>query len=59
MQALLQDIGHEGPEMVSLTTRLPCFSTFFDFQPYSQQADGSIAMLILLPDPAVFKSLTQ
>ena len=53
VQALLQAVGHEGPAMVSLTTRIPRFFSPFGFQPCGQLADGSTAMLILLPGPAV------
>jgi len=50
---LLQVAGQEGPAMVSLTTRIPSFFSSFGFQPCGQLADGSTAMLILLPGPAV------
>lgn len=53
VQALLQAVGHEGPAMVSLTTRIPRFFSPFGFQPCGQLADGSTAMLILLPGPAI------
>ena len=53
VQALLQAVSHEGPAMVSLTTRIPRFFSPFGFQPCGQLADGSTAMLILLPGPAV------
>lgn len=53
VQALLQAVGQEGPAMVSLTTRIPSFFAPFGFQPCGQLADGSAAMLILLPGPAV------
>ena len=43
--------------MVSLTTRIPRFFSLFGFQPCGQLADGSIAMLILLPGHAVSKPL--
>lgn len=57
VQALLQAVGHEGPAMVSLTTRIPRFFSPFGFQPCGQLADGSTAMLILLPGPAVSEPL--
>jgi len=57
VQALLQAAGHEGPAMVSLTTRIPRFFSPFGFQPCGQLADGSTAMLILLPGPAVSEPL--
>ena len=57
VQALLQAVGHEGPAMVSLTTRIPRFFSPFGFQPCGQLADGSTAMLILLPSPAVSEPL--
>jgi predicted N-acetyltransferase YhbS len=53
VQALLQAVGQEGPGMVSLTTRIPSFFSPFGFQPCGHLADGSTAMLILLPGPAV------
>jgi ribosomal protein S18 acetylase RimI-like enzyme len=53
VQALLQAVGQEGPAMVSLTTRIPSFFCPFGFQPCGQLDDGSTAMLILLPGPAV------
>ena len=55
--ALLQAVGHDGPAMVSLTTRIPRFFSPFGFQPCGQLADGSTAMLILLPGPAVSEPL--
>ena len=57
VQALLQAVGHDGPAMVSLTTRIPRFFSPFGFQPCGQLADGSTAMLILLPDAAVSEPL--
>jgi N-acetylglutamate synthase-like GNAT family acetyltransferase len=53
VQALLQAAGQEGPAMVSLTTRIPRFFSPSGFQPCGQLADGSTAMLILLPGPAI------
>ena len=53
VQTLLQAVGQHGPAMVSLTTRIPAFFSPFGFQPCGQLADGSTAMLILLPGPAV------
>ena len=53
VQALLQSAAQEGPAMVSLTTRIPSFFTHLCFQPCGQLDDGSTAMLILLPVPAV------
>jgi len=52
VKALLQAIGQGGPAIVTLTTRIPCFFAPFGFQPCGQLADGSTAMLILLPGPA-------
>jgi len=52
VQTLLQVVGQHGPAMVSLTTRIPSFFAPFGFQPCGQLADGSTAMLILLPGPA-------
>lgn len=59
VQVLLQAVGHAGPGMVSLTTRIPCFFSPFGFQPCGQLADGSTAMLILLSDPSVSESFAQ
>ena len=53
LQALLQAVGQDGPALVSLTTRIPAFFSPFGFQPCGQLADGSTAMLILLPGSAV------
>jgi len=53
VHALLQSVCYEGPAIVSLTTRIPGFFTTFGFQPCGQLADGSTAMLILLPGPVV------
>lgn len=53
VQALLQAVCHQGPAMVSLSTRIPTFFSPFGFQSCGQLADGSTAMLILLPAPAV------
>ena len=53
VQALLQTVGQEGPAMVTLTTRIPNFFSPFGFQPCGHLTDGSTAMLILLPGPAV------
>ena len=57
LQTLLQAVGEEGPAMVSLTTRIPAFFSPFGFQPCGQLADGSTAMLIFLPGPAVSEPL--
>ena len=57
VQALLQAVGHEGTAMVSLPTRIPRFFSPFGFQPCGKLADGSTAMLILLPSPAVSEPL--
>ena len=53
VQTLLQAVRQEGPSMVSLTTRIPAFFSPFGFQPCGQLADGSTAMLVLFPGPAV------
>jgi ribosomal protein S18 acetylase RimI-like enzyme len=53
VQTLLQAVGQDGPAMVTLTTRIPSFFAAFGFQSYGLLADGSTAMLILLPGPAV------
>jgi ribosomal protein S18 acetylase RimI-like enzyme len=57
VRTLLQAVDPEGPAMVSLTTRIPHFFSPFGFQPCGQLADGSTAMLILLPGPAVSEPL--
>lgn len=53
VQTLLQAVCEEGPSMVSLTTRIPGFFEPFGFQPCGQLADGSTAMLTVLPNLAV------
>jgi len=53
VQTLLHAVGQEAPSIVSLTTRIPAFFAPFGFQPCGQLADGSTAMLLLLPGPAV------
>lgn len=53
VQTLLRAVSQNGPAMVSLTTRIPSFFSPFGFQPCGQLADGSTAMLILLPGPVV------
>lgn len=57
VQTLLQAVGQNGPAMVTLTTRIPRFFSPFGFQPCGQLVDGSTAMLILLPGPAVSEPL--
>ena len=59
VQTLLQAVRQEGPFMVSPTTRIPAFFSPFGFQPCCHLADGSTAMLILLPGPAVSEPHTQ
>ena len=59
VQALLQAVGNDIPAMVSLTTHIPSFFSPFGFQPCGQLADGSTALLILLPSPAVSEPLTH
>ena len=53
VQALLQTVEQDGSALVSLTTRIPRFFSPFGFQPSGHLADGSTAMLILLPGSAV------
>jgi ribosomal protein S18 acetylase RimI-like enzyme len=53
VQALLEAVGQAGPALVSLTTRIPSFFSPFGFHPCGQLADGSTAMMILLPCSAV------
>ena len=50
VKALLQSVAHDGPAMVSLTTRIPSFFSQLGFNACGQLADGASAMLILLPD---------
>ncbi len=59
VQALLQAVDKEGQAMVSLTTRIPSFFSDFGFQHCGQLADGSNAMLILLPGPVISESPTR
>jgi ribosomal protein S18 acetylase RimI-like enzyme len=54
VRTLLQSTGCPGPAMVSLTTRIPGFFSSIGFQPAGELADGSTAMLILLPGPIRF-----
>lgn len=49
VQRLLADTAATGPAMVSLTTRIPEFFEPLGFQPCGHLADGSTAMLLLLP----------
>ncbi len=46
---LLSECAANGPAMISLTTRIPAFFSFLGFQPAGELADGSLAMLQLLP----------
>lgn len=57
VHALLQAVSQKGPAMVSLTTRIPSFFSPFGFHPCGQLADGSTAMTLLLPGPAVSEHL--
>lgn len=59
VQVLLQTVGHEGPCDGQPHPRIPRFFSPFGFQPCGQLADGSIAMLILLPVPAISDPLAQ
>ena len=59
VQTLLKDVCFDGPAMVTLTTRIPEFFSSFGFHPCGQLADGSIAMFILLPSPAVAETPAQ
>ena len=59
VHALLQEIGQEGASMVSLTTRVPNFFSPFGFQPCGHLAEGSIAMIILLPSTAYPEPIDQ
>lgn len=49
VQRLLTDNAATGPAMVSLTTRIPEFFTPLGFLSCGELADGSTAMLSLLP----------
>ena len=57
MQAILEAVGHEGPAMVRLTTHILRFFSPFGFNSCGQLADGSTAIVILLPGPAVIEHL--
>lgn len=57
VHALLQEVCHQGPAMVSLSTRIPRFFSPFGFQSCGQLADGSTAMLTLLPASTVSEPL--
>jgi ribosomal protein S18 acetylase RimI-like enzyme len=53
VQHLLADTSAKVPAMVSLTTRIPQFFQPLGSQPCGQLADGSTAMMVLLPqDPS-------
>lgn len=52
VEELLRATAQAGPAMVTLTTRIPGFFCRFGFQPCGVLADGSTAMLILLPAAA-------
>jgi ribosomal protein S18 acetylase RimI-like enzyme len=52
VNALLRSIAQQGPGLVTLTTRIPHFFAQFGFKTMAELADGSIAMLLLLPTPA-------
>lgn len=49
VQRLLADTGGGGPAIVSLTTRIPAFFAPMGFQHCGQLDDGSMAMMVLLP----------
>jgi ribosomal protein S18 acetylase RimI-like enzyme len=49
VQHLLANTAATGPAMVSLTTRIPQFFEPLGFQHCGQLADGSTAMMVLLP----------
>jgi ribosomal protein S18 acetylase RimI-like enzyme len=49
VQCLLTDTAATGPAMVSLTTRIPEFFAPLGFLSCGELADGSTAMLTLLP----------
>ena len=49
VQRLLNECAANGPAMISLTTRIPLFFSSLGFQPAGALADGSLAMLQLLP----------
>ena len=50
---LLHAVGHEGPGIVSLTTRIPSYFVPIGFQSCGKLVDGSTAMVILLPPPSI------
>jgi predicted N-acetyltransferase YhbS len=49
VERLIADTSLAGPGMVSLTTRIPQFFEPLGFQHCGQLADGSTAMMVLLP----------
>jgi len=49
VQRLLADSAVDAPVMISLTTRIPSFFSSLGFQSAGKLADGSLAMLQLLP----------
>ena len=46
---LLDECAASGPAVISLTTRIPSFFSSLGFQPAGELADGSLAMVQLLP----------
>ena len=50
VQTLLEEVGRDGPALVSLTTRIPHFFSRFGFKPYGQLVGGSTAILICCPN---------
>lgn len=59
VQALLKSIAEGGPALVTLTTRIPAFFASFGFQSCGELEDGSTAMLLLLSNSSISKSLTS
>lgn len=55
VQTLLKAVAEEGPAIVTLTSRIPSFFESFGFQACGELADGSTAMLLLLPNPSISK----
>ena len=56
VQTLLAHVGISGSTMVSLTTRITDFFASFGFQPCGLLSDGTTAMMVLLPGPALTES---
>ena len=53
LHALLSDSSHGGSAIVTLPTRIPQFFVSLGFKSCGQLSDGSVAMMIILPEPSI------